>query len=169
MPEPRPRRLLAVAAGLILLAVLGRGLLGRPVRVASGAMAPALLPGDLLWVDRSTDANPGEIVAWQRQPGELALGRVVAGPGQVVEVADRSLWVDGQRVVTDPGLSRASPPARLQSGEFFLLGDAPAAASDSRQWGPVRQADLRGRARCILWPSGPRGPGRWQRLLQGAR
>jgi len=51
----------------------------RPVSVSTNALAPALLPGDFLLVDRFAHPAVGEIVAFHNK-GEIALGRIAASP-----------------------------------------------------------------------------------------
>jgi type IV secretory pathway protease TraF len=61
-------------------------------------------------------------------------------------------------------------PARVGPDEVFLLGDDPVVASDSRQWGPVKQANVEGVARRILWSAAPHdGAPEWGRVGQRVR
>lgn len=43
-------------------------------------------------------------------------------------------------------------PVRLEPDELFLLGDNSAHSTDSREYGPVKQEHLIGRAAWIVWP-----------------
>ena len=64
--------------------------------------------------------------------------RVVGSPGEVVH-----LLPDG---------SRLPEPVPLREGEWFVVGDAPGASTDSRAFGPVRKANIRGVVRLVLSP-----------------
>jgi len=93
-------------------------------------MAPTLVPGDCLYVDpaayRSRHPRRGEIVV-VRDP-TLPSRHLVKRVGFVP---------DGPRPPDDT----AVPPQSV-----YLLGDDPAASRDSREFGPVPEALLVGRA-----------------------
>jgi signal peptidase I len=92
-------------------------------------MAPALLAGDWLLLDPTTDAWPrrGSVVVF-REPGSdmLAVKRVAAR--------------HGDRVRISAGILRLGPD------EAWLLGDNGALSFDSRRYGPVPLEALVGRA-----------------------
>lgn len=101
--------------------------------------------------------------------GGLVVKRVVAvGPATVAMVAGE-LLVDGAPQL-EPWLAHdlrgaARLPVRsVASGELFVLGDnrLPLASRDSRSFGPVPQASIRGRLVAVLrWPWSPADGWRW--------
>lgn len=163
-----PVGLLTTLVAFGAAAMFSRSFLGAPVVVGSGAMAPALERGDVVWVDRSGGAAavPGTVVAF-RQPGDgaLTIKRVVAGAGAVVEVADGMLLVDGS-VVGRGGEERwCGQPVPVRFGEdaaplavpaeaVYVLGDDRRASSDSRQWGAIPLDNVVGRVRLVMWGDG---------------
>jgi signal peptidase I len=56
-------------------------------------------------------------------------------------------------------------PVVVPAGGVFVLGDNRDNSNDSRFWGFVPLQNIRGRARGVLWSSGPDGP-RWSRFFQ---
>lgn len=107
-------------------------------------MRPAIEPGDWLLLDPTTARwpRPGTVVVF-REPGsdELAIKRVIAGPGERVAFADGYL--------------------QLSDDEAWLIGDAAddelavagaGTAVDSRRYGPVSVDSLVGRAWFRYWP-----------------
>ena len=126
-----------VGTGLAALAValVLRGTLVEPYHVAGGSMAPTLLPGDQVFVSRmaygvrlpftrlTVQARPGplrgDVVVLDdpRHPGRRLVGRVVGVAGDVVEVREQRLLVNGV------------PQPRADLGEFTYLepgdGSAP--------------------------------------------
>jgi nickel-type superoxide dismutase maturation protease len=97
------------------------------VAVQGRSMEPALEPGDWLLVD--PDAYRGRAPA----PGELVLAPDPREPGRLLVKRVASIDVDGH---------------------LELLGDAPAASTDSRHFGMIDPAGVRGRPWFRYWPLG---------------
>ncbi len=166
-----PARGVLVAALLVGGALGARSWLGAPVVVGTGAMAPTLREGEVVWVDRSgaDAARPGALVGWRPDGRGIAVKRVVATAGQVVELSAGRLLVEGQLAdeawgCPAPAAVTAGPdhPAtRVPPGHVFLLADDRRARGDSRQWGPVPVEMLVGRARWSILgaPGAPRSLG----------
>jgi len=119
-----------------------RWLRRRRFRVADASMEPTLRPGDGLYVDpgayRSRDPKPGEIVV-TRDP----------------VLSSRHLV---KRVGFVPGGPRPPDGVEVPAGTVYLVGDAPAASRDSREFGAVPLALLVGRAyECYRPPEHRRG------------
>jgi signal peptidase I len=77
----------------------------------------------------------------------IAVGRVIALPGETVEVRDGRLAVGGNSVpepyVVAP-MTYTIPPTVLGPDCYYVLGDNRNAAYDSHDFGPVRQAQIVG-------------------------
>jgi signal peptidase I len=123
--QPTRGRILAAAA---FVAAAGLAALRpRRVEVVGESMLPTLLPGDRLLTLR-LPVPVGAVVAAAdpRDPARTLLKRVAAGPG------GRLLLPGGRRLEA--------------GGGYLLLGDNPAASTDSADFGPVPARSLRGRA-----------------------
>jgi signal peptidase I len=148
--------LVASVAGLLPVQVM---------RVSSGSMTPTIAVGDLLVVDRwhSRIERQDVVVAEHPQTGELLVKRVVGLGGDQVAIEDGVLVVDG-RTVCEPAIDPARQdgvyfgPVTVPDGEVFLLGDDRADSIDSRDFGPVRVADVDGHVSARVWPSPGRLP-----------
>ncbi len=85
--------------------------------------------------------------------------RIVAGPGDKVEIKDQQLYVNGT-IVDEPYTESVIEDEayfgiiELQSGEYFVMGDNRyrLQSRDSRSFGPVQEDDLIGRAQFVIWP-----------------
>lgn len=166
----------------ILLAVwLAIGQCASVTWILSGSMAPTLLSTrgsrDLLLIDQLTpgwrEIRRGDIVCLPlnlpgRSAPETVGKRVVALPGETVELRDGRVLVDG-RVLRDPPIFeeiRYAPDGYFEPGvamtiaseAFFILGDHTADSYDGRYFGGVPREELTGRIALILWP--PRRLGR---------
>lgn len=119
-------------------------------------MAPTLTPGDLLLASHLRRPGPGAVVVLDSPDGMVLLKRAVAGPGSEVDLGDGELVIDGAPwpgVLDVPGVGHWSVP----DDHWFVLSDAPdRTMADSRSFGPVAVASIRGVVVARLWPS----PGR---------
>jgi nickel-type superoxide dismutase maturation protease len=119
---PRSGAFALVAAGAAAVALAGTLIRPRRLEVVGESMLPALLPGDRVLVLRLPPA-----------------------PGTVVAVADPR---DSGRLL----LKRLGPGHPVVGEGYLVLGDNPAASTDSREFGPVPARLLRGRA---VWRYAP--------------
>jgi signal peptidase I len=120
-------------------------------QVPSDSMAPALVPGERIWVDRlayglrwplSGDTlrgqgspAPGEIVVFRhpRQPTTVFVKRVLGVAGDHVEIRGRDIAVNGQALV-DEGPAGAAVSTRavvLGDTRFIVRTDRGVAAPDT--------------------------------------
>lgn len=175
-----------LAALALPLFAVGAGL--RLGRVADGDMEPSLRPGD--WVLYGpAPVGFGDVVALADplDPGRIILRRVLGLPGQRVEFHGHRVRVGEepveQELMGDWGeesalmeedawlvafSNRASlqrrEPVEVPAGALFLAADRRDLALDSRWWGPVPRALIRGVVLLRLGPAdvwrAPLGSGR---------
>ena len=99
----------------------------------------------------------GEIIVFQfpRDPSKDFVKRVVGLPGEVIEMKDGKVLVDSI-VLEEPYLTAKDnsnqSPVQLEEGEYYVLGDNRSHSNDSRNWGPVPEANLRGKVWMVYWP-----------------
>ena len=135
----------------------------QPFYIPSSSMEPTLRATDRILVDKTayTDEMPatGDVVVFRPAADERAyVKRVVAVPGQTVDVRNGRLTVDGREViepysptrVTEPGMMQL--PVTVPDDHVFVLGDNRTGSEDSRDYGPLPAEDLAGRAFAIYWP-----------------
>lgn len=146
--------------------------------VPTESMLPTLQVGDRLFVRRHTQFEPAarDIVVFQppaalsaQRPSldadTLFVKRIIALPGQTVEVVDQQVKVNGQPLV-EPYVQSRPPyrwgPAQVPPRSYFVLGDNRNQSSDSHIWGYLPADKILGRAYKIYWP-----PNRIQALPGG--
>lgn len=161
------KRLAAVGMLLAWVFVL-RSVAVEPRRVLTGSMKPTLEAGDRLVIDKLSyrfhPPRAGDIVVFklpeealrpEDPPAPAALKRVVALPGQSVEVREGLVRVDGQSLSESYLLEPPRytwGPAHVPEGMLFVLGDNRNASSDSHIWGFLPRSNVLGRAWVRFWP-----------------
>lgn len=98
----------------------------------------------------------GDVVIAERPGDEGALiKRVVALPGETVEVRGGHTFINGQQLeeqwVTNFG-GPDYPPTRVPPDHVFILGDNRGNSRDSRAIGPVPVDTIKRRVRFVYWP-----------------
>jgi len=88
--------------------------------------------------------------------------RLIATAGQVVQVLDGGVFVDGYRLTeerfdrtytaSDPRMRYGIEPTLVPEGRMYVLGDNSTDSWDSRYWGFVDERDLIGRPILRVWP-----------------
>ena len=100
---------------------------------------------------------PGEVIIFHcpRDPSRDFVKRVIAGPGDTVEILEGQVYVNDEArdepYITHPDRRTASK-VEVPPGEFYVLGDNRRASNDSRDWGTVPAANVVGRAWLSYWP-----------------
>ncbi len=147
-------------------------------RVVEGSsMEPTLRDGERVLVDRvayigSREPRRGDVVvfrAWPRRmdpfDSEMAdaedfIKRVIAIPGDVIEVRDGRVIVNGRTLDekhSDQPTVGEVDPLVVAGGEYFVLGDNRNNSSDSRLFGTLSEDRIVGRAWARYWPFGNAG------------
>jgi signal peptidase I len=129
--------------------------------VRGSSMNPGILDGDRILIDRFSLAFDGVdrgdvvVLSYPLDPSLDYIKRVVGLPGDEVLMAGGRVWVNG-RLLTEPYVSRGDTytyeRAVVKEGHFFVLGDNRPHSADSREFGQVPRALLRGRVDLRVWP-----------------
>jgi signal peptidase I len=152
-PELR-RRIIALAAKLIGLIVIIYILLFRIygfVRIDTNIMAPSIEGGDLSLVFHLTSEHAIGDVVYYRHDGHDFVGRVVAKAGDVVNIADNKVTINGN--IDDstsygenvlPENSSINYPYTVAEKQVFVLGDNRNESDDSRTFGAINESEITG-------------------------
>lgn len=186
----------------ILLALGVRSLLVQPYKIPSASMEDTLLVGDYILVKKysygysffnMTDRflqfkkpKHGDVVVFvfPEDRSKDYVKRVVGIPGDVLEMRNKELFINGVRAV-EPYVKHEDPmvypkgvlpfdrdnwgPVTVRPGHYFVMGDNRDNSSDSRYWGQLDEKLLKGRAWMIYWHANNFRPGRWDRLFHRVR
>jgi signal peptidase I len=134
-------------------------------QVPAASMAPTVLIGDRFLTDKTVPATAlrrGDIVvfAYPRDPKRRYFRRIVAVGGDTVEIREGRFLLNAieQPKLNLPPTGMIPPreiytcvPAAVPAGSFFVLGDNLLNSQDSRQFGCVPAANIKGRVVGIYW------------------
>lgn len=131
--------------------------------VPTSSMVPTLEPGDRFAAIVPTEYRRGDVVVVEdpADPAAFLVKRLVALPGDEVEIANNKLWVNGEPI-NEPYIRERMEysfgPMTLAEGEVFLLGDNRNESEDSRAWQTGFPFDrVVGRVFYIYYPGERRG------------
>jgi len=155
-------------------------------KIPTGSMKDNLLVGDHIIVNKFIfgagtnlggilplrEIRRGDIVVFRypKQPDTDFVKRVIGLPGDVVEIHNKKVFVNGHELnepyvmhddaTTYPPLDALPEPYRsrdqykpfiVESDQYFAMGDNRDRSSDSRYWGTVPRSLIKGRAFMVYW------------------
>jgi signal peptidase I len=166
----------------VIIALFIRTFVVQAFKIPSGSMKPTLLIGDHILVNKFIygvkipylssvllpvkDPQRGDIVVFKFpvDPRKDFIKRVIGVPGDVVEIQDKTIFINGRRVNHDYGVfsdprviaGNLKPrdnlgPITVPPGALFVMGDNRDESFDSRFWGFVPIRDVSGKAFIIYW------------------
>lgn len=160
---------------IVVVFILAAVFIVQPVVVEGTSMVPQLQDGERLLVNkliyyklRSFEwghLNRGDIVVFwfPNEPDKSYVKRIIALPGETVEVSGGKVFIDGQVLEEDylkPEYNQTMatfPPRRVEEHHFFVMGDNRDNSSDSRYWGLVPEKYIYGKAFFRYWRPGKFG------------
>jgi signal peptidase I len=154
MNTQRKNRLLIDAAAaffaitlLILIYVLVNRVFSLSAyKVENNSMLPTLKVDQIIYAEKVSpdQIKQGDIVICKMRADTewMQIKRVVGMPGQMLEIKDGIVYIDGKILQEDYATVRAhydSPPVLIPDKYFYVLGDNRPASADSHQYGPIHK------------------------------
>lgn len=135
-------------------------------RIPDTSMRPALQTDQLVAVNKTaylfSSPSRGDVVVFVDPSNfnQQLIERVVAVPGDTVEISPSSVIVNGVTlnepyVNVPPGVSenpRVVPQLKLQANQYYVLNDSRLVGNDSRTFGSVSRDNIIGKAVLVFWP-----------------
>jgi signal peptidase I len=175
----------------VILALFIRTFVVQAFKIPTGSMEPNLLVGDHLLVNKFVfaptvssaermalpmrDIRRGDVVVFKfpEEPERDFIKRVIGLPGDTVEVRNRQVFINGQRLeepyahylfsVADDeaggfDVRARYGPVTVPAAHYFMMGDNRDNSQDSRYWGFLPAHYVKGRALTIYWSFEPPDP-----------
>ena len=148
--------LITVAAVSILVATLWLPVL----QIYGSSMTPTLQDGEIIFSVKTSEFEPGEIVAFYYN-NKILVKRVICGPGDWIDIdEDGTVYVNEVRLeepyLTEKALGDCNIdlPFRVPDGKVFVMGDHRSTSVDSRNTavGCVAQEQIVGKIIFRIWP-----------------
>ena len=154
----------------VCLALLIRTFVVQAFKIPSGAMKQSILVGDHILVNKLTydKSNPmrGDIVIFPfpEDPSKDFIKRIVAMGGETIVIVDKKVMINGN-LLQEPYVIHSDPriipkdlqprdnfgPTNVPEDSLFVMGDNRDHSYDSRFWGLVERAAVKGKAINIYW------------------
>lgn len=174
-----------------ILAIIIRAFIVQSFVIPSGSMLETLQIGDHILVPRFSyslkipythialiefsEPERGDIIVFEypKDPSEDFIKRVIGTPGDTVEVRNKDVYVNGEKLDepyvqhTDPNFQTMRDnmaPRTVPKGKYFVMGDNRDESLDSRFWGFVDKSAVVGKAWMIYWSSNGLDNFRWNRI-----
>src|SRR5690349_11023304 len=147
---------LAISAFIIIF-------LYQPVKVEGTSMMPSLDDQERIFVNkfvyRIEAIQRGDIVVFRypKDPSKSYIKRVIGVAGDHIQIIDGQVYVNGKRLDEDyvpPAYTddRSYPDKIVPASSYFVLGDHRSMSNDSRDFGPVKDSYIYGKAVFGYWP-----------------
>ena len=159
----------------VVIAVILRMFVVQAYRVSSGSMENSLLEGDFVFVNklayRFAEPQINDVIVFEFPMNTTKdyIKRIVALPGQTVEIRNKQLYVDSQMVGDVGGIFHKDSqvlqevysqrdffgPLTVPSNQYFVMGDNRDDSQDSRFWGCLDRSHIKGRAGIVYFSWAP--------------
>jgi len=147
---------LAISAFIIIF-------LYQPVKVEGVSMMPGLEDQERIFVNkfvyRWAPIERGDIIVFRypRDTSKSYIKRVIGVAGDRVRIVNGQVYVNGEAldedyVPSDYADGRSYPELVVPRDSYFVLGDHRTMSSDSREFGPVNDRYIYGKAVFGYWP-----------------
>lgn len=153
----------------VILALIIRTFVVQAFKIPTGSMKPTLVEGDRLLVNKFIykfkKPERGDVIVFISPEDRKKdfIKRLVALPGEDVEISNGTIFIDGRAVDSDSIMKERYYYNRGEFGKegevlkvpvdsYYVLGDNSISSRDSRYWGFLSKKDLIGKAFLIYWP-----------------
>lgn len=154
------RSTLSVLIVVAAIAVLSSTLFFPVFRIYGSSMSPTVNEGEIVVSLKNSSFECGDVIVLSFN-NKLLVKRVIAGPGQWVDIDSKgNVSVDG-RVIDEPYLQEKAYgdctltlPYQVPDGRYFVMGDNRSTSQDSRNAliGCIDKEQIIGRALLRVWP-----------------
>ena len=140
---------------IIIVVILIRSFIITPVRVTGASMSPTLKDGEIMLLYKLAKIERNDIVVVDTDSSDgYIIKRVIAMPGDTIEYKNGNLYINGKKKKDKFGSGKTEdiPKTILKNDEYFVMGDNREWSKDSRIIGPVKEKEIKGETKIIIYP-----------------
>lgn len=136
-----------------------------PAEIDGNSMENTLYDGDFIIYShfQARNIESGDIIVFEKEidGDEITyVKRVIATPGDTVDIVDGKIYVNGQYVEenyikdvqVETNYEGSDMSVTLGDGEYFVLGDNREISYDSRNFGVVYEDEIKGKVTYKIYP-----------------
>ena len=140
----------------------------QPVKVEGTSMLPGLEDQERIFINKFVykfeSIQRGDIVVFHypRDPSKSYIKRVIGVAGDKIVIRNGYVYVNG-KLLSEPYVPveyfdpRSFAETIVPDGSYYVLGDHRTMSNDSRDFGPVDEEYIYGKAVFVYWPVGKLG------------
>jgi len=145
----------------------------QPHKVDGRSMYPNLQDKEYLLTDkisyRRGEPQRGDVIVFHAPPPYSSdfIKRIIGLPGEIITVEGGRVYINGSVLeelylpgdfsTTEKAFLREGVPYRIPEDYYIVFGDNRDFSSDSREWGPISQKAIVGKATLRYWPPSQMG------------
>ena len=160
------KEFLIIATVSIIAVFIVRTFIAQPFVVSGESMEPTFYTGDYLIVDQLSYSlkNPerGDVIVFKYPllPSRFFIKRIIGLPGETIKIEGENIYIkevgsDEFKLIDEKYIEHKQNDFReqsLENDEYFVMGDNRTASLDSREWGPLKENYIKGKALFRLYP-----------------
>ena len=140
----------------------------QPHKVDGRSMYPNLHDREYLLTDkisyRRGTPQRGDVIVFHAPPpfNSDFIKRVIGKPGEAIMVKEGRVYLNGEQLnevylpgnysTSEKSFLREGVPYKIPEGYYMVFGDNRDFSSDSREWGPIAEKSIVGKAWLRYWP-----------------
>lgn len=138
-----------------------------PHEVVGSSMHPTYKNGEMLMANKITyrvsEPKRGDVIIFKFSDTQDFIKRIVGIPGDEVMIKDGKIYINNElldeskylqsSVITNGGsYLHEGQSITIQDNEYFVCGDNRTNSSDSREFGPITEDKIKGKAWIVYFP-----------------
>ena len=140
---------------IIVVVLFIRTFIVTPIKVDGNSMHPTLEGDEIMLLNKLGHIDRFDIVVAKiEEKDNNFIKRVIALPGETIEIKDNKIYINGEILDEDfgYGITYNIDAITLGNDEYFLLGDNRIISLDSRSFGPISKKEILGTTDFVMFP-----------------
>lgn len=138
---------------IVIVVVLIRTFIVTPVKVNGSSMYDTLKGNEICILYKLGKIERFDIIVTEYD-NEKLIKRVIGMPGETIEVESGFIYINDKRIKDEYGYGETDDFAKvtLEEDEYFVMGDNRKISKDSRIIGPIKEKNISGTTKLIIYP-----------------